>query len=327
LTDEAILDAMEDRPSRPVPLDSQHLNGLAERWRRGATVGCLLGAWENFVFRLEKGREAAILRITEEHRRSEEEIAGELRFMEHLDFQGFPVPVVQRFRDGTSTLSIQAGERRFTVCLFNEVVGRQVSARSILDDPIKIESWGTMIGQLHNAASSFRSARPIRRNWAENDLIALSPFGAGLPRQYLPVFRSTVADFRERIVSDDDFGLVHGDLHGRNVLAAGSTRTVIDFDDMCYHWHGYDLAVAWNWLCHAGGESDRICGTLLTGYARVRNVSRETDRLLPKLAFLRTCLDFMFIDRHARAGVQSPLIAAHLGMLARCLRAQVAAAA
>lgn len=318
------MDAVDDRPVRAIPLEAQHLNGLAERWRPGATVGELLGAWENFVFRLENGKETVILRVTEEHRRSEDEIAGELAFVEHLAFEGFPVPAVQHYRDGTRMLPIQADGHRFVTCLFGEVAGRQVPARSILDKPDNIESWGMMIGQLHNAAASFRSARRIRRTWAENDLIAQG--GAGLPHEYLPVFQSIVNDLLGRAVSDSDFGLVHADLHGRNVMAADSNRIVIDFDDMCYHWHGYDLGVAWNWLCQAGGEPDRICGSLLTGYARVRAVSRETDRLLPKLAFLRTCLDYMFIDRHARAGIQSPLIDLHTRTLSRCLRTQVAAA-
>jgi Ser/Thr protein kinase RdoA (MazF antagonist) len=297
---------------------------LAGRWRPGAIVCDILGAWENFVFLLRSGKETAVLRITEETRRKEHEIIGELALVEHLKLIGFPVPAVLLFQDGSKLSPLDSDNNRFFACLFTEVAGQQVSARTILDEPNGVESWGEMIGLLHNAMVTFRSEVAIRGTWAENELITHTPLGVGLPPHYVPFFQSVVSDLRQRTVSVDDFGLVHADLHGRNVLATTFSRTVIDFDDMCYHWHAYDLAVAWNWLCHADGDTERMREGLLAGYSRSRNASLETHRLLPRLAFLRTCLDFMFLRQRARSGVRSPLISVRFEMLARCLRLQLA---
>ena len=322
-----MLDAVDDRPRRPVPLDRADLASVAERWRRRGAIGRVLGAWENFVFAVEDGQHCAVLRITEGSRRSWDEVDAELEFIEHLSRRGFRVPEIVRFEDGSRTLAIEVGGRQFVACLFAEVPGEQLSGRALLALPGGVELWGRLIGELHNAASSFRPAHRARKVWTANELIADASHSDGLEQSYRSALRSVVAELRSLAVSDHDFGLVHADLHGRNVLAAASARTVIDFDDMCYHWHGYDVAVAWNWLCQAGGDSARLRSQLLDGYSQVRGFSRESDRLLPRLAFMRTCLDCMFINQRRLSGVESPLIDAHARLLSKLMRRQIATVA
>jgi Ser/Thr protein kinase RdoA (MazF antagonist) len=318
-----MLNAVDDRPSRPVPLEALELAALAERWRPRATIGRLLGAWENFVFGVDDAHDAAILRVIEGCRRTEEEVHAELEFIEHLRGQNFPVPAVLSFEDGRKVVTIESGGREFIACLFSEVSGRQISATQILALPAAIKDWGTMIGELHRAGSSFKNSGRRRKRWAANELIADQLHEEGLPEPCRSMFRSILAELRGLSVTHEDFGLVHGDLHGRNVLATDRARTVIDFDDACYHWYSYDLAVAWNWLCLAGGEPASTRENLLTGYAAVRGFSSESCRLLPNLAFLRSCLDFMLVNQRKRSGIESPLIDLQVELLADRMSHQI----
>jgi Ser/Thr protein kinase RdoA (MazF antagonist) len=318
-----MLNAVDDRPTRPIPLQTRELAALAERWRSRATVGRLLGAWENFVFGVDDGSDAAILRVIEGCRRTAEEVHAELDFIEHLRGEDFPVPEVLSFEDGSKLLTIESAGREFIACLFREVPGRQISAAQILANPAEIEGWGRIIAELHRAGSSFKSRGHRRKAWTANELIADRIHIDCLPEPFRMLFQSILTELRELRAGPDDFGLVHADLHGRNVLATATDRTVIDFDDACYHWYGYDIAVAWNWLCQAGAEPAGTRERLLDGYAATRDFSPEATRLLPKLAFLRTSLDFMLVNQRKRSGVESPLIELQLKLLTDHMNRQI----
>ena len=41
----------------------------------------------------------------------------------------------------------------------------------------------------------------------------------------------------------NNFGMIHADLHAKNVLRNNGQLYVIDFDDAGFGWHAFDLAV------------------------------------------------------------------------------------
>jgi Ser/Thr protein kinase RdoA (MazF antagonist) len=41
----------------------------------------------------------------------------------------------------------------------------------------------------------------------------------------------------------DTFGLIHGDFGPTNFRCSNGELRVFDFDDCCYHWYAYDLAI------------------------------------------------------------------------------------
>jgi len=91
---------------------------------------------------------------------------------------------------------------------------------------------------------------------------------------------------------EQSFGLIHGDFGATNYRYQDNRLTVFDFDDCCYHWFGYDLAIT----IYPHGwrkEAEALLGSLLEGY------SKETvwdDRLTRDLmSFCRLRLLYMFL--------------------------------
>jgi Ser/Thr protein kinase RdoA (MazF antagonist) len=65
------------------------------------------------------------------------------------------------------------------------------------------------------------------------------------------------------------FGLIHADLHPRNILYHRETAGAIDYDDCGWGWWMYDLAVTWCGFRRAGAEIEtRDC--LLASYREHR---------------------------------------------------------
>jgi Ser/Thr protein kinase RdoA (MazF antagonist) len=90
----------------------------------------------------------------------------------------------------------------------------------------------------------------------------------------------------------DAFGLIHGDLHHRNVLFRKGGIGAIDFDDCGYgHWL-YDLAVPLKVLQGHPAYSELRQG-LLTGYRRRRPLPGDQEAHLETFMALRTVQDVL----------------------------------
>ena len=99
----------------------------------------------------------------------------------------------------------------------------------------------------------------------------------------MEIYQSQVDDLKRKITSlprgDRAYGLIHGDLHGRNYhYSEGTGFTLFDFDHSGYGWRAYDVAA-----CTSGmaGESERA---FLEGYRSVRPFSVEEKE---SMGFLR----------------------------------------
>jgi Ser/Thr protein kinase RdoA (MazF antagonist) len=95
---------------------------------------------------------------------------------------------------------------------------------------------------------------------------------------------------RELGQGPDVFGLIHADLHHRNVLFHRRIAGAIDFDDCGYgHWL-YDLAVPLTAL-QQRPDYCALRDALLTGYRRRRALSPEQEELLDTFMALRRIQD------------------------------------
>jgi amicoumacin kinase len=97
----------------------------------------------------------------------------------------------------------------------------------------------------------------------------------------------------------DTFGLIHGDFGPTNFRYRNGALKVFDFDDCCYHWYGYDLAVTiypHGWKKEAKG----LMEALFEGYSEEVSSGVHMRKELDRFCRLRQL--YMFLNYAKRWG-------------------------
>ena len=87
------------------------------------------------------------------------------------------------------------------------------------------------------------------------------------------------------------YGVIHADLHAKNVLVQGEKLQIIDFDDCGYSWHSYEIAVAEtdarSTIEKGTMSREEIRSALVKGYTSKRPLTTEWTRQLSALTMVR----------------------------------------
>lgn len=205
-----------------------------------------LGDFENYVFEVYRDSQPYILRLTHSTHRSKEQIASELDWMNYLHNQGISVPkayasINERFveekvvEDGSS----------FYACLFSKAEG----------DPIKVGSdrfkedlffaWGKVIGEMHLATRNYQPSNQImkRPSWDEEGLLEIEKYISVSEDKIIKNTKELLIEMKSLPMTNENFGLIHTDVHSGNFFYDGEKVHVFDFDDCCYKWFASDIAI------------------------------------------------------------------------------------
>ena len=144
-----------------------------------------------------------------------------------------------------------------------------------------------------------------RQEWFEEDNIANA--SVYLPENYKKVVEEIKAltDLFKNLPGDkDSYGLVHADIHGGNFFVEEYHINLFDFDDSCYHWYVYDLAVIiYSVLTTIKDIQERnlfaleFSRNLLEGYYSENNLDRKWLKYIPDIFRLRDLLIFVFLHK------------------------------
>jgi Ser/Thr protein kinase RdoA (MazF antagonist) len=156
---------------------------------------------------------------------------------------------------------------------------------------------GAIAATMHNQSSAWRPPADFRRHALDIEgLIGVAPFWGPFweHRSLTSDQRSLLLDARDRVrrvLQDYDrstasYGLVHADLHPRNVVCDGEQLTVIDFDDSAFGWHAYDIAVALLPYQQAA-DFEVIQESFFAGYAAIRSVTDDLRAQVPVFRMIR----------------------------------------
>jgi Ser/Thr protein kinase RdoA (MazF antagonist) len=105
--------------------------------------------------------------------------------------------------------------------------------------------------------------------------------------------RILLSDTRARLHDDlssldkdpQTYSMIHADLHPANVMMAGESLHVIDFDDAGFGFHAYDLAMALFGLPEA--DFPTLRDALVRGYCRHRPLDDVVLSLMPTFDLVR----------------------------------------
>jgi Ser/Thr protein kinase RdoA (MazF antagonist) len=177
---------------------------------------------------------------------------------------------------------------------------------------LHFQKLGALIATMNNQAAVWRPSASFRRHALDADgLMGIQPFWGRFwergdlspgERTLLNETRIRLHELLTRYGKDASrYSVIHADLHPGNVLVGGGTLTAIDFDDIAWGWHMYDLAAALN-QCQELTEFGAIHAACVEGYRNVRPVAEEDLAMLPLFLLVRGMAEIgWFADRPENA--------------------------
>ena len=264
-----------------------------ELWSGDAASLRLVSDSTNHVYCFNESGERRYLRLTSGLARTKGQIEAELDFITHLRRGGASVVPPLPSASGRLIETIPSADSSFSACVFEEAEGARFSYDPAAPDKNHFRLRGRTLGRIHALSRSYLPSDTLRRfAWDEDELLVAAD--ELLPESEATVRREYDA-LRERLraypKSERTYGLIHGDFGETNYRYTDDRLNVFDFDDCCYHWFAYDLAVS---IYPHGWRKEglQLLEWLLEGYAE----STELDLTLSDLTmFCQFRLLYMFL--------------------------------
>lgn len=268
---------MKDWADLPVSAQVKRTRGvLADvlpQWGLGKAELRFIFHGENTTFRAHTNRADFLVRVARPNYRTISEAESELHWLTDLCAETGLCPQPVKTRDGQFVVKLSAKHVFAShVCVFRwmdgVVVGRHMSAATLRET-------GEMMARLHEHAAFWKPPKSFDRpGWqrmanAEGSKENEATWKLLPPehqREFRAIGRKAVAAY-EKLSRRGDIGLLHADLHRRNVLRTKGGLAAIDFDDCGFAPWVTDLAVAaayWN------KDQRKRFQWMLEGYQRVR---------------------------------------------------------
>lgn len=238
---------------------------------------------ENTTFRVtDTSGEKHVIRIHRPGYQTFETIDSELLFLEAIaENTDINVPKPRHTASGEHIVQVSArgveGER-YAVA-FNWIDGRFIDER-VTDRHMSLT--GELTAKLHRFADNWKIPKGFtRRNW--HDEFHLTNAADRLEEFVNPrPFHDGYALMREQIGAygtDDNYGIIHADLHYGNVFFPPGGIAAIDFDDLGFANYAYDYAVTMT-TYRRDKRFEKLREAYGTGYEKVRPLTKDwRDRL------------------------------------------------
>ena len=264
---------------------------------------------ENVVYKVRtSGPSVYALRLHRPGYNSFEELNSEVNWAQALREAGIYVPKQIKTKVGANYAQVVPTDSQIThqVGLIEWLDGEPLAGLIKDSDKQQIEVYyfqlGELMAQVHNQSTEWRTPSSfVRRSWNASGLVGKNPLWGRfwqvdeLDKAQVDLLSRARANLNLELenfeLSDDTFGMIHADLHARNVLVNNKKLQIIDFDDCGYGWHAYELAIA---EADAIGSIDGdvikpkdIRSALVNGYKSIRTIKKGFERMLPPLAMVR----------------------------------------
>jgi Ser/Thr protein kinase RdoA (MazF antagonist) len=256
----------------------------------------LLSHRENRVYAVDlPGGGRAVLRLHRQGYHAPAALKSELAFMSALAAAGVAVPAPIPTADGA--LLVEAAG--LAADLLSWVEGEPIlRAGEPLppDAPARYRALGLALARLHDAADGWTPpAGFVRHAWDADGLVGPAPFWGPFwdSPALTPPERALLVAARDRArvwLAENgrafDYGLIHADAVRENVLIAGGTARLIDFDDCGWGWRLFDLATALHPV-DAEPAFPALRTALFAGYCAARALPAAAEAALPAFLMLR----------------------------------------
>ena len=267
---------------------------------------------ENVVYKVtNQNGERFALRIHRPGYNRLEELESEVVWAEALRKAGVYVPAHIETKDHQFYTRVELGDNKtpHQVGLIEWLDGDSLetlvskASKEIIEN--SFFKLGELMGQVHNQTSNWTPPRGFtRRSWDADGLMGTQPLWGKfwetteLNNEQRKILKSVRSHVYNQLVeldqTKDNFGLIHADLHARNVLVQGDKLQIIDFDDCGYSWHGYEIAVAETDALSSLDPKvitiQEIRNALIEGYRSTRHLNSQIEKELNIFTMVRTLI-------------------------------------
>lgn len=260
-------------------------------------AGCtpeLLYFSENLTYLLkdDKGVKRAILRLSRPGYHTQEELEAEIRWMEKLK-QDTRLILRETIagRDG-KFIHVVKGENsvEYYGVVFTYLTGEPLEELAVNEQPIWFERLGQIAAILHNHTRRWRESHNLPRfHWNYDTMLGMQAIWGDwrkvptlTPKAYTTLEeadRLIRRQLEEYGMTEENYGLIHGDLRGSNLLIYEHTLKIIDFDDCGYGWYIQDLAASLSFM-ETEPLMSRLMEAWIKGYQKIAPLhQREIDMI------------------------------------------------
>lgn len=125
------------------------------------------------------------------------------------------------------------------IFVFEKAPGRPADSQEMTSEFFR--DLGRNLGKIHRVSQGFDTTRK-RHDWQDQFDAMID--GYDEDQALLDTILSCMDEFLKFPQSWEEYGLVHSDFRMENFLVHQGRMTFFDFEDCCYHWFAYDVAVA-----------------------------------------------------------------------------------
>ncbi|MFW9926318.1 MAG: phosphotransferase enzyme family protein [Candidatus Thorarchaeota archaeon] len=202
----------------------------------------LAGGFENKIFGYDSPKSKLVVRVTPPGHKTPAEVHAEMDWLVYLQTNSAPVEHVIASKNENLVEIADTDEGPISVVCFEWASGKLVSKDDF--SPELFRSWGKAVGMMHRLTKDYkRKTQSKRIQWYDDKYLNrdLIPSDQELVLQR---FDSLIDHFKKQTPLEDNFGMIHEDVHNGNLLLDGNQLTVLDFDDCVYGFFIFDIANA-----------------------------------------------------------------------------------
>ena len=269
---------------------------------------------ENIIFRADTPACSYCVRICPNRSRAIPEIYGELHWLidiRHRTDLLVPNPLMTSSGHFVHEAYIPEFDASFYIVLFDWLSGHAIDSNLNID---MAQQLGGLMAELHTHSSSFDLPAGSFRDMDDwqgmgDFFIALTPIEIAriesfLTAEQIDLCQQVAQDVAKRInqvAAQQNFGLIHSDLHAKNCLWSNDQIAIIDFDDCQFAPFSCDMAITFSSFADFEHEA-QLQMAFLQGYSDRRDLPTnymeeiESFRIERQLRLIRWVSKWPSID-------------------------------
>ncbi len=245
-----------------------------------------------------------ILRLSHSDFRKRIDIEAELDWLIFLNNNDLPVVEVIQTNSNSDLIQIGWAKDYFTIVCFDKIKGNKITKKDWNNK--HFNRLGEITGRLHKIGNQYENKNGLRyKDW---DKITEFGFYKYLPqdkRELIKLYQRLVSQIKELPKTDENYGLIHYDIHHGNYLLTehDSKLVLFDFEMTCNSWFINDIATILYYANHfpnlmnEADFSTRFMENFWKGYEKENRIKEEEKKWISIFLLYRDLMVFGLLSK------------------------------